>query len=240
MLPCRYVNVSLVSLVSDSHIPQQDCTEVKEGGHPAAYARVFHIDEDGHDNFVKLSFLEKLYHETYGLRETMPRISSATRAILRWCYPAMPEVVRTTAHQVRAKAEYHIILRKIDWVTPIQQLRDQQYRNVPPRYLTSQEQDEECLRAGSVSDATSSQWSVSDPSSPQSTVDEDSQDLQGISGYCPADVENSQIWFEIVDSKPHEASSGKLGVRYYWKWSDKAERFVHQNEDGSITPLVLD
>lgn len=237
MLPCQFINVSLVSFVTINHPPQESSPDPIHKDGPAASARVYYLDKDGEESYIEIGFLRVLHVKAYGEGAPMPCICRDTRVILQWSYPAAPTVVERTSHQVLREALYPVILQRSDWTKPITRLWAQLYpRRSVPGSLRHEADDNPLMQAASVSDGTSSHRSFSCPSSPQTTVDDD------WSSVCdePEGPNGRRIWFELVDSESQGETLLKSDTEYYWDWSDEHEKFIHRNENGYIIPLVLE
>lgn len=226
MLPCDYVQVSLVSIGSQKH-PLDHFSGNASGPVQSQIATVLHLDEYGDDNFVDDTLVRNLYSAKHGAEAPVPYIDNDTRVRLQWHYLPLDETEVTT-HKVVRNSRYQIILRKQDWERPIrywQQLdacqREQQhYRN---QHAAVHQHDSQ-LKAeeGSQSPTTSN------PQSPQ------------INGTSPPiisdDDEESEFeleWSDVEIIEPKEGAVEKDSTAF-WTWSPEHKQWFHENENHTV------
>lgn len=229
MLPCEYVQVSLVSIGSRKH-PLDHFAGVAPGPVQDQTATVFHLEDYCDDSYVDVTLVRNLYRAKHGAEAKVPYIDKDTRVVLQWHYLPLDETEVTT-HAVVRNSRYQIILRKQDWERPIrcwlqeacqrehQQQRDQQS-------LISQQETQQ-----KAEEARQSPTTLSNPEYPQ------------INGTSPPiiqeDEEESEFeleWsdVEIIESEPSEGGAVEKDSNAFWTWSREHKQWFHKNEDQTV------
>ena len=238
MLPCEYVEVSLVSIGSPNQ-PVDHISRVVETAKintkQFQRATVLHLANYSDENFVDISLVRDLFRAKHGSETPLPHIDNDTRITLQWHYTPLDETEVTT-HRVLRDSRYQIILRKQDWERPIRQwlqlkahqrLQQQKQHTIIAEIRPQQKVKEGSQRLKTKLEIDSSHLCQDiAPLSPAPSEwgDDDDSDY---------DFEWSEA--EIIESEPSDQASKQTESNAFWTWSREQQSWFHKNEDQTIT-----
>lgn len=248
MLPCEYVEVSLVSIGSPSQ-PADHVFGFAETPTPtptpsinskySQKATVLYLTDDCDRSFVDVSLVRDLFRAKYGPETPIPHIDNDTRVALQLRHGPVDQA-EVTIHQVLRDSRYQVILRKADWERPIQQWlqleahqrQQQKIQNAVAARHPPQQKVEEGIRnlkVKSEMDSPRLHQEIAPLSPAPSDWDEDEEEDKDIE----SDFEWSEV--EIIESMLSEEGSKPSNSSAYWTWSGEHQSWFHKNEDQTIT-----
>lgn len=250
MLPCEYVEVSLVYIGSSkdpifdqpSNLVPMPTSELATSQYRAT---VLHLPNYCDENYVDVTLVRDLFRTHNSTDTAMPDINNDTRVILRWHYTPLDETEVTT-HRVIRDSRYQMILRKQDWERPIQRwLQLEAYQRRQRQQQKQQHQHQQIQQ--DVSAETTSQQKA-DASSRQTRGKLDVVYLASSTNFVPPspalsewdDDEDSEMdceWseVEIIEPASSKETLSQDDSKSFWRWSKDHHNWFHQNEDHTLT-----